>query len=72
MAAAVPCAAPQSLRYQRRRPEQTLWYRIVQAHFATLLELASGPCGGSPPAVPVWAAGGDGGAIREVFEAFPR
>jgi len=50
MAAAAPCAAPRPQRYQRRRPEQTLWYRIVQAHFATWLELASGPCGKSPPA----------------------
>ncbi len=50
MAAAAPCAAPRPQRYQRRRPEQTLWYRVVQAHFATWLELASGPYGESPPA----------------------
>lgn len=50
MAAAAPCAAPRPQRYQRRRPEQTLWYRIVQAHFATWLELASGPYGEPPPA----------------------
>ena len=50
MAAAAPCAVPQPQRYQRRRPEQTLWYRTVQAHFATWLELSSGPGGESPPA----------------------
>ena len=50
MATAAPCAAARPQRYQRRRPEQTLWYRTVQAHFATWLELASGPCGESPPA----------------------
>lgn len=50
MAAAAPCAAPRPQRYQRRRPERTLWYRIVQAHFATWLELASDPYGESPPA----------------------
>ncbi len=50
MAAVAPCAAPQPQRYQRRRPEQTLWYRTVQAHFATWLELSSGPYGESPPA----------------------
>ena len=50
MAAAAPCAAPRPQRYQRRRPEQTLWYRIVQAHFATWLELSGGPAGESPPA----------------------
>ena len=35
---------------RRRRPEQTLWYRIVQAHFATWLDLSGGPAGESPPA----------------------
>lgn len=50
MATAAPCAAARPQRYQRRRPEQTLWYRTVQAHFATWLELARGPCGESPPA----------------------
>jgi hypothetical protein len=50
MAAVAPCAAPQPQPYQRRRPEQTLWYRTVQAHFATWLELSSGPAGESPPA----------------------
>jgi len=50
MAAAAPCAAPQSQRYQRRRPEQTLWYRTVQAHFATWLKRSSGAYGESPPA----------------------
>ena len=50
MAAAAPCAAARPQRYQRRRPEQTLWYRTVQAHLATWLELSSGPAGESPPA----------------------
>lgn len=50
MAAVARCAAPQPQRYQRRRPEQTLWYRTVQAHFATWLELSGGPGGESPPA----------------------
>ncbi|TMQ76117.1 transposase zinc-binding domain-containing protein [Candidatus Accumulibacter phosphatis] len=50
MPAAAPCAVPQPQRYQRRRPEQTRWYRIVQAHFATWLEFASEPYCESPPA----------------------
>ena len=36
-------------RYQRRRPERTLWYRIVQTHLETWLELASGENGEAPP-----------------------
>jgi hypothetical protein len=36
--------------YQRRRPEQTLWYRIVQSHLESWLELAGGEDGEAPPA----------------------
>ncbi len=43
--AVASCATPRTARYQRRRPEQTLWYRIVQTHFATWLDLASGERG---------------------------
>lgn len=50
MAAAAQCAAPTPKRYQRRRPERTLWYRIVQTHLETWLELASGEDGEAPPA----------------------
>lgn len=50
MAAAAQCAAPATQCYQRRRPERTLWYRIVQTNLETWLELASGPSGESPPA----------------------
>ena len=50
MAAAAQCAAPATQGYQRRRPEQTLWYRIVQTHLETWLELASGADGESAPA----------------------
>ena len=50
MAAAAPCAAPRPQRYQRRRPEQTLWYRIVQTNLETWLELAAGEYGEAPPA----------------------
>ena len=32
------------------RPERTLWYRIVQTHLETWLELASGEGGEAPPA----------------------
>lgn len=35
---------------KRRRPERTLWYRIVQTNLETWLELACGPSGESPPA----------------------
>ncbi len=49
MATAAQCAAPTPKRYQRRRPERTLWYRIVQSHLETWLELASGEDGESPP-----------------------
>ncbi len=31
--------------HRRRRPERTLWYRIVQTHLETWLELASGEGG---------------------------
>jgi hypothetical protein len=44
------CSAPTPKRYQRRRPERTLWYRIVQTHLETWLELASGENGEAPPA----------------------
>ena len=37
-------------RYQRRRPEKTLWYRIVQTNLETWLELATGECGEARPA----------------------
>ena len=47
--AVASCATPRTARYQRRRPEQTLWYRIVQTHFATWLDLASGEFGVAPP-----------------------
>jgi len=50
MAAVAQCAAPTPQRYQRRRPERTLWYRIVQTNLETWLELATGPSGESPPA----------------------
>ena len=50
MAAAAQCAAPTPNRYQRRRPERTLWYRIVQTHLETWLELASGGHGEATPA----------------------
>jgi len=43
MDAAVKRIAPQAPCYQRRRPEQTLWYRTVQSHFETWLALADGP-----------------------------
>jgi len=54
MAAAAQCAAPTPQRYQRRRPERTLWYRIVQSHLETWLELASGEDGEAPPAHVEW------------------
>ena len=50
MAAAARCTAPSTQRYQRRRPERTLWYRIVQTNLETWLELSTGPSGESPPA----------------------
>ena len=43
------CTTPRAARYQRRRPEQTRWYRIVQTHFATWLDLSSGEFGAAPP-----------------------
>ena len=50
MSAAVQ-AAPSGIRcYQRRRPEHTLWYRTVQAHFETWLTLASESDETAPPA----------------------
>ena len=49
MAIAAQCAAPTSQRYQRRRPERTQCYRIVQTHLETWLELASGEDGAAPP-----------------------
>ena len=42
--------APQAPCYQRRRPEQTLWYRTVQSHFETWLALTGGPGDESTPA----------------------
>lgn len=50
MDAAAKCAAPSTQRYQRRRPEKTLWYQIVQANLETWLELAAGEFGEAPPA----------------------
>jgi hypothetical protein len=50
MAPAAQCAAPTPKRYLRRRPERTLWYRIVQTHLETWLEFASGEEGEAPPA----------------------
>ena len=44
------CARPNVPQSWRRRPEQTLWYRIVQTHLETWLELASGEDGEAPPA----------------------
>lgn len=39
MDAAVKRATPSTRCYQRRCPERTLWYRTVQTHFETWLEL---------------------------------
>jgi hypothetical protein len=50
MDAAVKRIAPQAQCYQRRRPEKTLWYRTVQAHFETWLALSTGQFDDSPPA----------------------
>lgn len=50
MDAAVKCAVPSPRCYQRRRPARTLWYRTVQAHFETWLELSIGQGDASPPA----------------------
>ena len=50
MDAAVKRVAPGTRCYQRRRPEQTLWYRTVQAHFETWLALSAGEFNESPPA----------------------
>ncbi len=50
MDAPVKSVAPRTQCYQRRRPEQTLWYRTVQTHFETWLALSSGEYNESPPA----------------------
>jgi len=50
MVAAAKRTAPSAQCYQRRRPEQTLWYRTVQSHFETWLELSTGEFNESPPA----------------------
>ena len=50
MAAKGQCAGHSTQRYQRRRPERTLWYRIVQTHLETWLELSTGPSGEAQPA----------------------
>ena len=50
MDAAVKRVEPGTRCYQRRRPEQTLWYRTVQSHFETWLALSSGEYNDSPPA----------------------
>ena len=52
MVAAAKHIAPQTQCYQcyqRRSPEQTLWYRTVQTHFETWLALSTGPCDDAPP-----------------------
>jgi len=52
MSAAIqPQPAPAGTRcYQPRRPEHSLWYRTVQAHFETWLALAAGSDATAPPA----------------------
>jgi len=45
-----PAGAGCAQRYQRRQPEQSLWYRTVQAHFETWLALAAGSDASAPPA----------------------
>ena len=50
MVAAAKRTAPSTQCYSRRRPEQTLWYRTVQAHFETWLALSTGEFNESPPA----------------------
>ena len=50
MSAAVQPTLSGTRCYQRRRPEHTLWYRTVQAHFATWLALAAGSDEAAPPA----------------------
>ena len=42
--------APTSQRYQRRRPERALWYRIIQPNLETWLEQTSGEDGEAPSA----------------------
>jgi hypothetical protein len=48
--AAAKRVTPPTQCYQRRRPEQTLWYRTVQMHFETWQELTNGPGDESIPA----------------------
>ncbi|MBK9608823.1 MAG: transposase zinc-binding domain-containing protein [Betaproteobacteria bacterium] len=50
MSAAVQPARSGTGCYQRRRPEHTLWYRTVQAHFETWLALAAGSDDATAPA----------------------
>jgi Transposase zinc-binding domain/Putative transposase len=50
MSAAVQPAPAGTRCYQRRRPQHTLWYRTVQAHFETWLALAAGSDETAPPA----------------------
>ncbi|MFS8086062.1 MAG: transposase zinc-binding domain-containing protein, partial [Acidobacteriota bacterium] len=50
MSAAVQPASAGTRCYQRRRPERTLWYRTVQAHFETWLALADESDETAPPA----------------------
>ncbi|MDP2761363.1 MAG: IS91 family transposase [Sideroxyarcus sp.] len=50
MDAAVKRITQQAQCYQRRRPEQTLWYLTVKTHFETWLALTSGPGDESTPA----------------------
>ncbi|MDP2829095.1 MAG: transposase zinc-binding domain-containing protein, partial [Sulfuricellaceae bacterium] len=50
MDATVKRATPGTQRYQRRHPEQTLWYRTVQAHLETWLEHSAWQIDESPPA----------------------
>ena len=50
MDAATKRIAPLAQCYQRRRPENTLWYRTVQSHFKTWLALTNGPGDEATPA----------------------
>jgi Putative transposase/Transposase zinc-binding domain len=50
MSAAVQPAPSGTRCYQRRRPEHTLWYRTVQAHFETWLAVAAESDQTAPPA----------------------
>ena len=53
MDAPVKCTAPAT--YQRRHPELTLWYRIVQAYLETWLAISKAQFDDSPPAYVIQA-----------------